>query len=203
MMSAAPEMKIRCQKVTVSTLSGVSSHGEAKGDNDMPIPERRPIDIREYYLRYGPMVFRRCRQLLRDDERAKDALQEVFVRLLTHRGRLADQFPSALLFRIATNVCLNMIRDERRRESSGSEDLLESIAAGDEAENRAVLRDFLDRLFQREPPSTREMAVMRFVDGMTLEEVARETGLSVSGVRKRIRVFSARVRSLRRLVHEE
>jgi RNA polymerase sigma-70 factor (ECF subfamily) len=169
----------------------------------MSIPDAQPIDIREYYLRYGSMVFRRCRQLLRDDERAKDALQEVFVRLLTHRKRLAHRFPSALLFRIATNICLNMIRDQGHRESSGSEGLLESIAAGEEGEKRAALRDLLDRLFRREPPSTREMAVMRFVDGMTLEEVARETGLSVSGVRKRIREFRARVQPLRRLFDED
>ena len=30
------------------------------------------------------------------------------------------------------------------------------------------------------------MAVLYYVDGMTLEEVAREVGMSVSGVRKRL-----------------
>jgi DNA-directed RNA polymerase specialized sigma24 family protein len=44
-------------------------------------------------------------------------------------------------------------------------------------------RLLLDRLFGREPESTRTMAVLHYVDGFTLEEVARETGLSVSGVR--------------------
>jgi RNA polymerase sigma-70 factor (ECF subfamily) len=33
------------------------------------------------------------------------------------------------------------------------------------------------------------MAVMHYVDGMTLAEVARETGYSVSGVRKRLRAL--------------
>jgi len=33
------------------------------------------------------------------------------------------------------------------------------------------------------------MAVLHYVDGMTLEEVARETGYSVSGVRKRLRAL--------------
>ena len=31
------------------------------------------------------------------------------------------------------------------------------------------------------------MAVLHYVDGLTLEEVAEETGMSVSGVRKRLR----------------
>jgi RNA polymerase sigma-70 factor (ECF subfamily) len=33
------------------------------------------------------------------------------------------------------------------------------------------------------------MAVLHFVDGLTLEEVARETSLSGSGVRKRLRAL--------------
>jgi RNA polymerase sigma-70 factor (ECF subfamily) len=35
------------------------------------------------------------------------------------------------------------------------------------------------------------MAVLHYVDGMTLEQVARECGLSVSGVRKRLRALRA------------
>ena len=40
------------------------------------------------------------------------------------------------------------------------------------------------------------MAVMHYVDGMTLEEVARNVGLSVSGVRKRLRQLRERTRAL-------
>jgi DNA-directed RNA polymerase specialized sigma24 family protein len=49
----------------------------------------------------------------------------------------------------------------------------------------------LDRLLGRHPESTRTMAVLHFVDGMTLEQVARECGMSVSGVRKRLRGLRA------------
>ena len=40
------------------------------------------------------------------------------------------------------------------------------------------------------------MAVMHLLDGLTLEEVAAETGLSVSGVRKRLRTLRSNVREL-------
>ena len=45
----------------------------------------------------------------------------------------------------------------------------------------------LDWLFGRHPESSRTIAVLHYVDGLTLEEVARETKMSVSGVRKRLR----------------
>lgn len=46
------------------------------------------INIEEFYLRYGPMVIRRCRQMLRDEERAKDAAQEVFAKLIMNKKQL-------------------------------------------------------------------------------------------------------------------
>ena len=55
----------------------------------------------------------------------------------------------------------------------------------------------LDRIFARVPESSRTIAVMHLVDGMTLEEVADAVGLSVSGVRKRLRALSSLAIELR------
>jgi len=159
-------------------------------------------DIEEYYTRYGPMVLRRCRLLLRDEDRALDAMQEVFAKVLTQKIRLKNLFPSSLLFRISTNLCLNLIRDHRKHLSLDQDDLLTQIAVSDEKEERFVIRDTLDRIFKREKPSTREIAVLHFVDGMTLEEVAKEVGLSQSGVRKRIRGLRARIKNSKELRYE-
>jgi RNA polymerase sigma-70 factor (ECF subfamily) len=153
------------------------------------------IDIEEYFRRYGPMVFRRCRQMLKDDEKAGEAMQEVFLKLLKSKDRLQNRFPSSLLFRISTNTCLNMIRSLRKELPLDDTDITTVCAFYPDIEKRVVFRDLLHRIFMREKPGTREIAVMRFLDGMTLEEVAGETGLSVSGVRKRIREFQARVKT--------
>lgn len=152
------------------------------------------IDVEAFYRRYGPMVLRRCRRLLRDEDAALDAMQDVFTKVLVNRERLTGQYPSSLLYRIATNVCLNVIRSSQYRQQSDEEDVLTNIAMYDEEENRLMMSNLLDYIFKREKKSTREMAVMHFVDGMTLEQVARESGLSVSGVRKRFRELKARVK---------
>jgi len=133
------------------------------------------------------MVLRRCRRLLGDEDRALDAMQEVFVRVIRSSRSLRPEYPSSLLYRIATNVCLNMIRDDARRRKAADEDLMTRIAHAGSDGARFELSEALDRLFRRHAPSTREIAVMRYLDGMSLEEVARECGLSVSGVRRRLR----------------
>ena len=83
-----------------------------------------------------------------------------------------------------------------RRPRTTGEEARERIAAADDVEAAALDRTGLDGIFANERASTRTMAVMHYVDGMTLEEVADHVGLSVSGVRKRLRVLKQRTRSL-------
>ncbi len=123
--------------------------------------ERFDIDVDAYYIRYGPMVLRRCRMMLKDEEQAADAVQEVFVKLILNKKRL----------KIA-------LYDERKNQ-----------------ENRLIINSVLEWIFKREKKSTREIAVMHFVDRMTLKEIAGEVGLSVSGVRKRLRVLREKIKS--------
>ncbi len=142
------------------------------------------------------MVLRRCRALLRDEELAVDAMHDVFVEVLRRRDKLSLDHPSSFLYRSATNTCLNKLRSKRRKPAHYDNDLLERIACAPVTEERANARQWLERIFEREKPSTRTMAVMHLLDGMTLEEVAREHGLSVSGVRKRLRTLRAHVAEL-------
>ena len=163
------------------------------------------IDVDASYRRYGPMVLRRCRFLLRDEEKAVDAMHDVFVQLLDHQEALEASAPSSLLHRMATNVCLNRLRTQRRRPheapARGSEDaaqveLLERIASLDDLEARTGASALLSRLFGTQQVSTRTIAVLHLLDGMTLEETAREVGLSVSGVRKRLRTLRSHLHTL-------
>lgn len=145
------------------------------------------IDVEGYYRKYSPMVLRRCRFMLRNEEKALDAMQDVFVELLRREKDLVHYAPSSLLYTIATNVCLNRIRRSKRRPETTSDEILQTIAGGESPEGQTLTGHFLDRLFSREPESTRTIAVLHYVDGLTLEETAAQVGMSVSGVRKRLR----------------
>jgi RNA polymerase sigma-70 factor, ECF subfamily len=151
------------------------------------------VDIESLYRSYGPMVLRRCRRLLRDEQKALDAMHDVFVELLRRKERLEDRGLSSLLLQTATNVSLNRLRTERRRPEDRDEELLFSIASAPEAEpeNQALARRLLDRLLHGTAASTRLIAVLHYVDGLSLDEVATEVGMSVSGVRKRLRTLKS------------
>jgi RNA polymerase sigma factor (sigma-70 family) len=155
-----------------------------------------PVDSHTYYCTYGPMVLRRCRKLLGDDQAARDAMHDVFVQVLSRADHLTDHAPSSLLFRIATNVCLNRIRTRRRRPEDTDPELLVQIAEHTDPSARSAARAALDTLFRHEPDDTAVIAVLHLHDRMTLEEVAAEVGMSVSGIRKRLHKLRMKLHAL-------
>ncbi|MCA9566666.1 MAG: sigma-70 family RNA polymerase sigma factor [Myxococcales bacterium] len=158
------------------------------------------VDVAELYARYGPMVQRRCRFLLRNEEKAMEATQDVFVQVLRRADELEVSSPSSLLYRIATNVSLNRIRTAKRHPEHPDDELLTRIAIAGSTEERTLASALLERLFGAEKDSTATIAVMHLLDGFTLEEVAEEVGMSVSGVRKRLRGLRASLHELEGVV---
>ena len=149
------------------------------------------------YETYAPMVYRRCLALLKDEAEASDLMQDVFLRIFAGMDRLNLDSPSSLLWNTATRLCLNRIRDKKRRGLDvDSSELLLNIACADDEQEAYEARGILAKIFSREQESTRTIAVLHYVDGMTLEETAEMAGLSVSGVRKRLRTLQARVKNL-------
>ena len=145
------------------------------------------MKIETLYRTYGPMVQRRCRQLLRDEESAADAMQETFVRVLRQGERLRPRYPSSLLYRIATNVCLNQLRSNRRRPTTSADPLLPLLESRERVEERVLDAFVVEQVFSRSKEGTREAAEMLYLEGRTLAETAEEVDLSISGVRKRMR----------------
>jgi RNA polymerase sigma-70 factor (ECF subfamily) len=154
---------------------------------------RMAIDIEVYYGKYMPMVLRRCRQMLKDEEDALDAAQDVFVRLLRGRQTLRGQFPSSLLYTIATNICLNRMRWNRRHAEDRRE-AMDEFGAAERAYEQVEAKMVLEAIFDAESESTRTICFMYHVDGMTLKEIGETLGLSISGVRKRLTAFGSRAR---------
>lgn len=145
------------------------------------------------YREYGPTVYRRCLRLLGDREAARDATQEIFVRLVRDMGKLeARETALPWIYRVATNHCLNALRDARRRGERPPDGVLEPAAAApaDPAERR-LARQVLAR-FDTE---TQAIAVGVLVDGMEREEVAGLLGISRRTVHRKLARFLERARA--------
>ncbi|MCQ2612408.1 MAG: sigma-70 family RNA polymerase sigma factor [Treponemataceae bacterium] len=145
------------------------------------------------YEKFGPLVLRRCRYLLHDEDKALDAMQDVFLRVLEARTKLTEVC-SSFFYTTATRVCLNKIRYDSIRVGPSIDALTVEIADNAKAFHEDITDAslVLDVIFDGEKSDTREMAVMHFVDGYTYDEVAEKMHYSKSGVRKRLKALQTR-----------
>jgi RNA polymerase sigma-70 factor (ECF subfamily) len=143
-----------------------------------------------------------CYRMLASFDEAEDAVQETFLK--AWRGRSGFDGPGsdgraqfrAWLYRIATNVCLDMLRRGARRTSGGSlaevpwlqpypDPLLDAAAPGEEEpEAVAISRETISLAFlaalQVLPPRQRAALIARDVLGWPASETASALGTSVA-----------------------
>ena len=151
----------------------------------MPHSQRRAAEL---YKQYGPVVYRRCLRLLKDQEAAKDATQEVFMKLVRDMAKLEErETVLPWIYRVATNHCLNIRRNSHRRgEDTAEVDLdIASSTPTDVYPDRALAQSILSRF----DAATQAVAVGVIVDGMEHEEVAAALGVSRRTVARKLERF--------------
>jgi RNA polymerase sigma-70 factor, ECF subfamily len=142
----------------------------------------------ELYRQYGPAVYRRCLRILRDPEAAKDATQEVFMKLVRDMSKLEDrETVLPWIYRVATNYCLNQRRNSSRRgDDAAIPDLeLADTSSVDALPSKALAQQLLSQFDQ----TTQTVAVGVLVDGMEHEEVAELLGISRRTVARKLERF--------------
>jgi RNA polymerase sigma-70 factor (ECF subfamily) len=143
-------------------------------------------DLERLYARHSQTVYRRARQLLADDEAARDATQEVFMRVIRSGGSVpAQPTPTAWLHCVTTNLCLNQLRDRNRRTALLSYNVAPETAVAATGETRATVLEIL-RLV---PEELQDVAVYYFLDELTYDEIAALIGVSKRTVSNRLTAF--------------
>lgn len=131
-----------------------------------------------------------CYRMLASFDEAEDAVQETFLRAWRHRETFdEDSMLRAWLYRVATNVCLDLIRSRKRKLTSASsyadipwlqpypDRLLDEVSSGDdEPDTVVVARETIELAFlaalQVLPARQRAVLVLRDVLGRTAAETA-------------------------------
>jgi RNA polymerase sigma-70 factor (ECF subfamily) len=126
-----------------------------------------------------------------DGERAKELLQDVFVRvwerLESFRGEAAF---ASWLHRLAVNVVLAQSRSDRRRGArfGALADDPDATSQGDDGGGAASLAHRLDleKAIAALPPGARRVFVLHDIEGYRHEEIARLTGTAEGTVRAQL-----------------
>ncbi len=131
-------------------------------------------------------LYRFALKSLRDEDQAKDIVQESFLRLWENREAVLDGKEKSYLFTIAYRLIIDQVRRTRRYTSD------DTLHHRPDEENRSysgadeVVQRYLDRL----PEIQRTLILLRDYEGYSYQEMADMTSLSVAQVK--IYIFRAR-----------
>lgn len=132
------------------------------------------------FNQHGPRVYRRALRLLGNPADAEEATQEIFIRAFRSAGSFRQQSQmTTWLYQIATNYCLNLIRDRSRRAALHDEHV--APLTDDACRPEPVRPDdvvLLRRLLADADERQAAAAVYVFLDGMSHEEAASVLGVS-------------------------
>ncbi|HTK45701.1 MAG TPA: RNA polymerase sigma factor [Patescibacteria group bacterium] len=131
-------------------------------------------------------LFAIARRILRDVDRAEDALQDALVIAWRDLPDLRD--PDRFdywLQRVLTNMCIEHARRDRRRFANLEVLSIDGHIARDELAG-VVDRDVVDRAFHRLTPDERAVLVLRYYLGYEPADIAEALGVSGGTIRSRL-----------------
>lgn len=151
-------------------------------------------ELEELYDRYAPGMYRRALGLLQREADAWDAVQESCIRLIQGAaGFRREARPMTYIYRVTTNVCLNMLRSRALRdvavEEGGGDVGVDALAP-------AECRDFLVKLARHLDERGLTVAALYYVDGLSQEEIAQVLGLSRKTIVREVQRISGLAREI-------
>ncbi len=152
--------------------------------------------------RHNERIYRAVRAILRDDREAEDVMQQAHVNAYAHLRQFDRRAAFATwLTRIAVNEAIARARRQGRYESLDGEDgVVETISSGGAApdpERLAFARELaalLEAAVDELPDGSREVFVLREVQGMSTSETAEALGVSDDVVKTRLSRAKATLR---------
>ena len=130
-------------------------------------------------LRLQPRLQRTAENIIGDPDSAADAVQETVIALWEQRATLKSQDLEKLSLTIVKRRSIDQIRKEKPSISIDTESLMLAEPTQDDSEDRYRLaRQLVDQLPQRQ----RDAILMKYEDGLSVEEIEKATGMSSTHV---------------------
>lgn len=147
--------------------------------------------------RHQDRVFNLAYQIVRNREDALDVAQEAFVKAYSSLSSFKGEASfTTWMHRIAVNLAIDCLRRRRRGDASTYDDRLAvpeeadaSVAAPDNPESALEARQvrrLLARGIEALPPTHRAVLILREVEGLSYDDIARTVGCNLGTVMSRL-----------------
>ncbi len=147
---------------------------------------KTPKELVEYALSEyeSPLIGYAC-GILRDFDRARDVVQDTFIRLYQQDIEKVKGGLKNWLYTVCRNRALDILRKEKRmivlEESAFSQQISEDANPSESIEKKEKAAQLMG-LVSRLKPNQREVIELKFQKGMSYQQISEKTGLTSSNV---------------------
>ena len=144
------------------------------------------------YQRYATKVFGKCISILKDYDEAKDAVQDIFVKIMTNLASFGEraQF-STWIYSITYNYCIDIIRKKKKEKTLFSDDIerVPDVAAEEVPDEFLLemqvthLKTVLDMLSYED----KMILLLKYQDEMSIRDISEVLGKTESAVKMKIK----------------
>ena len=129
------------------------------------------------YRRYAGKVFAKCISLLRDDGLARDATQDIFIKIMLNLGKFSEQSSfSTWIYSITYNFCIDIIRKKKKIQLVFTEDMAKiSKETNVEIPDSVILEmkhDRMSAVLDKLPIGDKAILMMKYHDDLQIKTIA-------------------------------
>ena len=144
------------------------------------------------YQRYASKVFGKCISILKDYDEAKDAVQDIFIKIMTNLANFGEraQF-STWIYSITYNYCIDIIRKKKKEKTLFTDDIERAPdVAAEEVPDEFLLEmevKHLKTVLEMLPTGDRMILLMKYQDDMSIRDIAEVLDKTESAVKMKIK----------------
>ena len=153
--------------------------------------EQNTLYFTHLYRRYASKVFAKCISMLSDEGLARDATQDIFIKILLNLAKFGEQSSfSTWIYSITYNYCIDQIRKRKKGILLFTEDI-ERVKEEAEVEvpDSVILEmkhDRLSTVLEEIPPGDKAILLMKYIDELQIKEIAGVLNKSESAIKMQI-----------------
>lgn len=160
------------------------------------------------YKRYSRKVFAKCISMLKDEVKAGDATQDIFLKIFLNLSKFnfKSRF-STWIYSITYNYCIDALRKSQRHGAIFSDELEnapdEKVPEVSDEEMAEIKIAILKQVLERIPPGDKAILKMKYEEGMSIKEIATGLDKTESAVKMKIKRAKAKAQREKQLIEKE
>jgi RNA polymerase sigma-70 factor (ECF subfamily) len=140
--------------------------------------------------RYTLLLFGVCMKYLKNEEEARDAVQQIFLKVITELQRYKVEYFKSWLYMVAKNHCLMKIRaTQGKRETELKEEITGPAEDGDHISSireKDVTLNLMNESLEELNKEQKDCVTLFYLEKRSYQEIADSTGLSMMQVKSHI-----------------